>query len=408
MTPGFISGHTHACTATPTRGLIESKRRSNPRRPQTIVEELSDEDLDALTAYNMAELLRSGTTTHVEMSLSLKQAKSYVRIAEEWGVRGYPGGMIPGSARLTPIWYRDNDEPLFESEDGTLAEIEENLAYAKSVMGAGDGRIRPMISPHATDTHTPKTMEALASAAQELGTGLHIHLSQSQTETDRVKRLWGVTPTQWIESFGLLDGPAFVAHMGGIDWDVDPEILIRSGAVLAHCPSAGGAGGFSQNYPEALAAGLSVNIGIDTHSNDYVENLKLAVLYGQARYFLKRQQSDERPVLRPTVEMALAHATLVPARGLNRGDLGNIAQGAKADIVCTDVSGLLVGPGSLPPEPLNNLLYANGLMVQHVITDGRIQVYQGELVANDEREVIRRGGEVMANIYNTLEAEAWF
>ncbi|HMO84698.1 MAG TPA: hypothetical protein PKC18_07240, partial [Lacipirellulaceae bacterium] len=41
-------------------------------------------------------------------------------------------------------------------------------------------------------------------------------------------------------------------------------------------------------YPEALGAGVAVNIGIDTHSNDYVENLKLAVLYGQAREALLR------------------------------------------------------------------------------------------------------------------------
>ncbi len=40
-------------------------------------------------------------------------------------------------------------------------------------------------------------------------------------------------------------------------------------------------GGQTQQYPEALGAGMNVNIGIDTHSNDYLENLKLAVLYGR-------------------------------------------------------------------------------------------------------------------------------
>jgi len=51
------------------------------------VERLSDDELDALTALNLAELLRSGCTTQVEMSLSLRQAESYVRVAERWGVR---------------------------------------------------------------------------------------------------------------------------------------------------------------------------------------------------------------------------------------------------------------------------------------------------------------------------------
>ena len=41
VTPGFISGHTHACTATPTRGLIENGRRPNNRRPQEFMTTIS-------------------------------------------------------------------------------------------------------------------------------------------------------------------------------------------------------------------------------------------------------------------------------------------------------------------------------------------------------------------------------
>ncbi|MBT4740317.1 MAG: amidohydrolase family protein [Rhodospirillaceae bacterium] len=406
VTPGFISGHTHACTATPTRGLIENGRRPNNRRPQELVEQLDDGDLDKLTAYNVAELLRGGTTTHVEMSLSLRQAQSYVRVAEAWGVRGYPGGMIPGTARLGPIWARTDDQVLLDSEEGTLAEVAANLAFAKEKMGSADGRINPMITPHATDTHTPATMAAVAAAAKELGTGLHIHLSQSSVETERVKRMWGMTPTQWLDSFGLLDGTVFGAHMGGLDWDIDPAILIERGVVLAHCPSAGGAGGFSQNYPEALAAGMDVNIGIDTHSNDYLENLKLAVLYGQARYDLMKDGAVA--VKRPTAWTAIRNATTVPAAALRRSDIGRIVEGAKADIVAIDVSGPLVGSGALPPEPLNNLLYANGMMVRHVITDGLVQVFDGHLVVDDESQVIAEGGQVMGAIYEQLQAEGWF
>jgi 5-methylthioadenosine/S-adenosylhomocysteine deaminase len=406
VTPGFISGHTHACTATPTRGLIENGRRPSGRRPQELVEQLTDSELDKLTAYNVAELLRGGTTTHVEMSLSLRQAQSYVRVAEAWGVRGYPGGMIPGTARLGPIWARTDDQVLLESEQGTLKEVADNLAFAKEKMGASDGRIQPMMTPHATDTHTPATMAAIAAAVKELGTGLHIHLSQSAVETERVKRLWGVTPTQWLDSFGLLDGTVFGAHMGGLDWDIDPAILVERGVVLAHCPSAGGAGGFSQNYPEALAAGIAVNIGIDTHSNDYLENLKLAVLYGQARYTLLKDGAQA--VKWPTAWTALRNATSVPAAALKRDDIGRLVEGAKADLVAIDVSGFLVGSGALPPEPLNNLLYANGLMVRHVITDGLIQVHDGHLVVDDEERVMSDGGLIMASIYDQLRSENWF
>ncbi|MBT6959800.1 MAG: amidohydrolase family protein, partial [Rhodospirillaceae bacterium] len=206
LLPGFISGHTHCCSATPTRGIIEGPR--SYQRPLELVEKLSDDELDALTALNLAELLRSGCTTQVEMSLTLRQAESYVRLAERWGVRGFPGSMIPNTERLFGIWFRGSDQVLFDAEDDTLAEIAANLAFGKTHMGKGDGRIQPMMSPHACDTHTPATMAALAAAAKELGTGLHIHLSQGGNETDAVRKLWGKTPTEWLESFGFFtDGP---------------------------------------------------------------------------------------------------------------------------------------------------------------------------------------------------------
>ena len=93
--PGLISGHTHVASGTPTRGIIEGGRSYS--RPIKLMDQLSDDELDDLTAYNLLEILKAGCTTQVEMSLSLRQAESYVRVAGAWGARGFPGGMIPGN-----------------------------------------------------------------------------------------------------------------------------------------------------------------------------------------------------------------------------------------------------------------------------------------------------------------------
>lgn len=408
LLPGFISGHTHCCSATPTRGIIEGPR--SYRRPLELVEELDDDELDAITALNLAELIRSGCTTQLEMSLTLRQAESYVRVAERFGARGYAGAMIPDMTRLFPIWFRESDQQLFDAEEGTLVEIAANLAFGRAHMNRAEDRIKPMMSPHACDTHTPATLAVIASAARELGTGLHIHLSQGQREMDTVKRLWGKTPTQWLEDLGFFaDGPVFGAHMSGLDWEVDAPILKRHGAVYAHCPSAGGAGNGTQPWPEALAAGIATNIAIDTHSNDYLENLKLAVLYGQARHELLREHNPHgQASQRPSIWDAVDAATRVPARGLGRDDLGVIRPGARADLVSIDVSGSLVGSGALPPEPLNNLLYANGRMVRTVIIDGRVQVRDGQFVAEEPERILREGGQVVEKIWAQLADEDWF
>ena len=400
LLPGFISGHTHACSATPTRGIIEGGRSF--ARPLMLVEELDDAELDALTAYNVAELLLSGCTTHVEMSLSLRQAESYVRVAERWGVRGYPGPMIPGIATLFPIWFREDDAVLRAAEPGILAEVAAALDFGRRHMGKGAGRIRPMMSPHATDTQTPATMRALAEAARELGTGIHIHLAQGPGEPAAVKRQWGVSPTRFCEAHGLMDGVFFAAHLSAFDFAGDAPLFRDKGAVYAHCPSASGAGGDTQPFPEALAAEMKVNVGIDTHSNDYVENLKLAVLYGQARHSLTGRGRS------PSVLDAVEGATRVAADGLGRPDLGRIKVGARADLSSIDVSGFLVGEGALPPEPLHNLLYANGRMVRHVMTDGVFQVWDGALVVDDAARVSEAGGAAVRKIWARLAGEGWF
>jgi 5-methylthioadenosine/S-adenosylhomocysteine deaminase len=154
---------------------------------------------------------------------------------------------------------------------------------------------------------------------------------------------------------------------------------------------------------------MNVNIGIDTHSNDYLEDLKLAVLYGQARHSLMRRlDPNGQPTVRPTVWNAVDAATRIPAKGLRRDDLGVIKSGARADMISVDVSGMLVGSGALPPEPLNNLLYANGRMVRTAMTDGRLQVHDSQFVADDEGQVLANGGKVVEKIWAQLSDEGWF
>lgn len=405
LLPGLLSAHTHVAAGTPTRGIIEGGRSF--ALPLQLVEALDDDALDALTAHNLSEIVRGGCTTQVEMSLSLRQAESYARVAARWGVRGFVGPMVPGISRLFPIWFRQDDAALLASEPETLAEIEAAVRFAERVDGMSSGLLRVMMAPHAADTHTPATLRAVGAAARALGTGVHTHLSQSARETTVVRRLWGKTPTAWLSELGLLDGPCLGAHMVGLDWDHDPAILRAHGVVYAHCPSGGGAGGPAQPYPEALGAGLPTAVAIDTHSNDMLENLKLSVLYGQARHAALAETSPGS-LARPTIADALAGATAVAADGLRRPDLGRIRPGAAADFVAVDVSGPLVGVGGAPPEPLHHLLYANGLAVTHVAVAGRFLVWDGVFVADDEAAVRRAGYAVVQRLWTELERRGFF
>lgn len=423
LLPGFISGHSHAAAGVPTRGLIEenpspvmnASGRPGRRflRVMEHMESLSEDELDDLTALNLAEMVRSGCTTQVEMSLSLKQMQSYVRVASKYGIRGYPGGMVPSITRLLRIWQRASPDVLTDSVNDTLTEIAANLEYAKSINGSADGRIRPMMAPSVVSVHTRETFAAIKAAAQELGTGIHLHIQAGYNDEDvkRVHDFWGKGEVDVVIDQGLIrDVWLFGAHLLFLEnLSEDLANLAQGSFTFAHCPSAAGAGvlASSQPYPEALAAGVNTCIGLDTHSNDYVENIKLAVMQGRARAQLLQATSTTK-LIEPVIWHGLESATRGGARGLNRDDLGRIQAGAKADLCTIDVTGPFIGNGTLPREPWNNLMYANGLAVRNVMIDGVWKVYSGRLLFGDEANIVARAGVVVRKLWARLEKEDFF
>ncbi len=225
-----------------------------------------------------------------------------------------------------------------------------------------------------------------------------------------IARLWGKKPAEWIDEFGWYDGPLIVAHLRGMDPVAELPILAGKSATFGYCPWQGGIDGTTvpRWWPETLAAGVNSSIGLE-FSNDYVEALKLAVFYGGARYSM-RPHPDVSPVPleNPTVWDALRAATVNGAAIVGREDIGRIEVGALADLVTIDVTGFFVGGGAVPPQPVYNLLFANGLSVVNTMTEGRIQVHNGRLAIDDERDLMAKAGRALKRIWDQAEASGWF
>lgn len=421
LVPGFISGHSHSAAGTLTRGWIEengSIDRSGPHRAyfkaMALIDSLDDEQMDDLTALNVAEMVRGGCTTQVELSLSLRQVQSYVRVIRRYGLRGYGAGMAPNMSNLGEIWYRGlgKTDVLRRLDTRTLGEIADNLAFAKGVNGADNDRVRMMMGVAVTPVFTEKSFAALLAAAKTLGNGTHVHV-ESGTDSpfsSLLHEYWGKGEIEIIRDEGFLKQRMFGAHLAGLeDIGRDLATLRDPNFTFTHCPSAAGAGQrpATQIYPEALAAGVNTAIGFDTHSNDYVENIKLAVIGGRARVLLRSKDSPV-PMKEPKIWDALNSATLAPANGLGRSDLGRIAAGAKADLSTIDVSGFFVGNGGLPREPWNNLLYANGNNVRNVMIDGSWKVRDGAVTFDDPARVQARGAAAAKHIWDKLDADGFF
>jgi cytosine/adenosine deaminase-related metal-dependent hydrolase len=408
LTPGFISGHTHTNIIDFGRGTVGF--RGKPGNPIRLGDLLDEEDRYALTLYRLAESLRGGCTTRFEQALSLDQGKAHLAAARKYQTREYLSAMTPGWSRLFPIWLRDDDQVLFDSEAETLAEIAAIRDWSLAANNSEDGRIQMQMGPHAPNTLTPAAMQAIGDAARELGNGIHTHLSQDAREIDHIARLWNKKPTEWIDDFGWYDGPLIAAHLRGMDPAVELPILIEKGATFGYCPWEGGIDGTTvpRWWPEVLAAGMNSSIGIE-FSGDYVENIKLAVLYGGARYSLLPHPSvSPVPLKNPTIWDAMRAATVNGAAIVGRQDIGRITVGAKADLVTIDLTGYLLGCAVAPPQPVYNLLFANGLSVVNVMTEGLVQIYGGHFVLEDEAQMIQRATAVTEKVWAEAEASGWF
>lgn len=211
-------------------------------------------------------------------------------------------------------------------------------------------RPHPRADRPARDRHT-RTMRTVIPTQRGQSATARIHLAQGARETGPSPSSGASRPCAG-SSPRLRSACVQRAH-GKAAWTGrrDGPCWGWHGVVFSHCPSAG-AGGESMPY-RALSAGVAVNISIDT-SNDYVENLKLAVLYGQAREALLRRV-DPRALERPSIWTAVS-TTLGAGRRPAPPRSWTVRAGARADLTVIGDQDCSSAPGRCRPSPAPSAL----------------------------------------------------
>src|SRR2546427_376882 len=134
-------------------------------------------------------------------------------------------------------------------------------------------------------------MRALKSLADERQTGLTLHHGSGPQARKDYQSRHGRTPTEYLESIGVLGPNVVLAHSLGLD-DAEIECLARTKTAVAMCPitAAKGARGIPEHgrMPELLAKGIKVALGCDSPNNsnhlDIVRAMNMAAIqYKDAR-----------------------------------------------------------------------------------------------------------------------------
>jgi 5-methylthioadenosine/S-adenosylhomocysteine deaminase len=329
--------------------------------------------LDAEAAYWSAaasylESIKCGVTTVNDM---YRRLPDLGRAAHDIGIRAV----------------LSNDVALPEHNLDTL---QDNKDAYDAVHGLGDGRIEVYVGIEWLPLASPELLRDARALADELGTGIHVHLNESLGEVENSKQRFGRRPTEVAYDAGLLGPDCVAAHCV---WLTDHEIgLMReTGTSISHNPSSNAKlGNGVARVPEMLAAGLNVGLGHDaaesSNTCDLFDVMKFASLIHRA------YRVDASLLQAPAV---VRMATRNGAAAL-RHNTGELAPGRKADVILVDTRSAMFTP-LLPGDPAHvysHLVFAaDGSAVDTTIVDGKILMAGRQLLTMDERQILSEANE---------------
>jgi 5-methylthioadenosine/S-adenosylhomocysteine deaminase len=399
LTPGFVNTHAHLADSPLDKSFVEDMGRRQfylsglfeylPVRSQAMDEEAANSGL----AFSMAELLRTGTTTVMEIGFHGEEA---VRQAGKVGMRLYMG-LGYRSAR----WYTDDGKTVKYAwdEEAGLRGLERAVRFIEEHDGAQNGRIKGFLSPLQVDTCTADLLRKSRNAAVSMGVPLALHTSQSVNEFLEMTQRHGLTPIEWLREIGFLGPEVILGHAiitapgTWSNWSGDDiGILADTGTNVAHCVWVFARRGMAmESFPRYLARGVNMTLGTDTCPQSMIDGL---------RYTAVVSKLVDRQTEVATAADVFNAATLGGARALGRDDLGRVAPGAKADLLLWNGDSLFMTPLR---DPVRNLVYSAAAEdLDTVLIDGEIRMRHREIPGVDlaalTRDLQAAGERMWANV----------
>ncbi len=332
----------------------------------------------------MLEMIKSGTTTFLESLLHSRYGfDGIAESVQKSGMRGFLSKTVmglPGYGTEKSIMHPG----MIEDAETCLHEVK---SHFKRWDGKANGRIRVWYGARSLGGCTKELYELIAKGAQELGTGVTMHLSEVQEDVRYAKKEFGMMPAEFMNKVGLAGRNVVFAH--GV-WLTESEwaILARKGAHVAHCPSSNMklSSGMA-SIPEMMKAGVNVSLGCDggpsNNCYDMMREMKAASLLQKVRTM---------DPLTTSAGTVLEMATIKGARavGLER-QIGSIEVGKKADLIVVDMRKPHLTPTF---NPVSNIVYAGeGSDVDTTIIDGKIVMENRVVKTLEEEKVLRVASE---------------
>ncbi|KAJ4766045.1 5-methylthioadenosine/S-adenosylhomocysteine deaminase [Rhynchospora pubera] len=386
--PGFVNTHVHTSQQLG-KGIADDVDLMTwlHKRIWPYESHMTEEDSYLSTLLCGIELIRSGTTCFAEAGG--QHVPGMVKAVEQLGIRAcLTQSTMDCGDGLPPNWKYTTDECIQSQKE--LYDKYNNTA---------DGRIRIWFGLRQIMNATDQLLFKTRDIAQELNTGIHMHIAEIPYENELVVSKKGVDhgTVTYLEKIGLLRSNLLAAHSV---WLNDAEIgyFASGGVKVSHCPaSAMRLLGFAP-IKEYLEAGVCVSLGTDgAPSNNrmsMVDEMYLASLINKGREMYISGATN--PTVVPA-ETVLKMATINGAKTvLWDNEIGSLEVGKKADVI-------IVNPFTWSMVPLHdsisNLVYCMRTEnIESVMCNGKWVMKDRKIVNLNEEEIVQSAMKQASNL----------
>lgn len=313
-------------------------------------------------------MMKSGTTCFNDMQMNIHQT---TRAVKESGMRAVICRGLIGSG------------------DNEAGQIRLKQAYEEKDAAKDCDRLTFMLGPHAPYTCDDAFMRIVSEEAKKNHMGIHVHLSESESEIEQIKEKYGCSPIEMADKNGLFDVPAIAAHCVQIT-ESDMDILKAKNVNVVTNPASNMklGNGFAP-VPAMLEKGINVCLGTDGAAS----NNSLNLFHELSLLTLIHKGVKKTPQCVSAAE-GFRIATINGAKALGLSEVtGSLEIGKKADMAILNLN-----TPSLTPR--NNLIAglsysANGSEVETVIIDGKVTMENRKVLTLDEELVYKKVNEII-------------
>ncbi len=367
--PGMVNLHCHTAM-TPFRGIFDNLIPENWFREhvRTFEHRMTSQDVYWGTMLGALEMLTNGVTC---------VADHYFHMANTFHAVSNAGMR----ANLS--------EAVFDAGAGEDGRVDEAMAFTRDFHNV-DRRITISIGPHSPHLCSDDFLKRMASEADRLGVRTHVHVSQTQDQVDRSLAERGKTPIQVLKDTGVLRGGSLLAH-AYYATDADMELIVESGATVAHCPKSYMKFGRINDFlPRALKHRVQVALGTGGAVSN--NSLGLFEVARMAAFLAKASTGNPEEGMVTDILPLLT----VGGRALGLPGYGEVRPGAPADLVIINRHTPGMQPGA---SAASDLLYSvSEKSVDTVIVDGKVQVRRGRHVSVDHEMVFAKCREMIERV----------